>query len=100
MSFSGDSVVLETADKVISGRLTVENTGLEFVYPSVRTDSAGRQEASYLLYKFEYSNIHALVRYHAQLSEEGKTARNKELRDTYHPTMLRRLVRKTWNTLK
>ena len=27
MSFSGDAVVLETAEKVISGRLTVENTG-------------------------------------------------------------------------
>ena len=100
MSFSGDAVVLETAEKVISGRLTVENTGLEFVYPTVRITSKGHQEATYLLYKFEYANIHALVRYHAHLSEEAKTAREKELRDTYHPTMFRRLKRKTSNALK
>ena len=100
MSFSGDAVVLETADTVISGTLTVENTGLELVYPSVRVNSHGLQEASHLLYKFEYLNIRALVRYLAHLSEEGKRAREKELRDTYHPTMFRRLKRKTGNTLK
>ena len=85
LSFSDDAVVLETADEVISGRLTVESTGLELVYPSVRTNSHGHREASYLLYKFEYSSIHALVRYHAHLDEAGKTARAQELRDTYHP---------------
>ena len=100
LSFSDDAVVLETADDVISGTLTVENTGLELVYPSVRTNSDGHQEASYLLYKFEYSSIHALARFHADLTAAGKTARERELRQTYHPTMLRRLRRQTWNTLK
>ena len=47
---------------------------MEFVYPTVRITSQGHQEATYLLYKFEYANIHALVRYHAHLSEEAKTA--------------------------
>ena len=100
MNFSGDAVVLETADKVISGRLVVENTGLEFIYPSVRINSNDHKEASCLLYKFEYAHIHVLVRYHAQLSAEGKTSREQELRDTYHPTVVRRLKRQTWNTLK
>ena len=100
MSFSGDCVVLEIQDSVISGRLTVEDTGLEFVHPSVRTNSGGHHEASRLLYKFEYANIRALVRYHAQLSEEGNTARSAELRVTYHPMLFRRLTRQTWNTMK
>ena len=100
MSCSGDTVVLETTDKVISGRLVVEHTGLEFVYPNVCVNSNDHKEASYLLYKFEYASIHALIRYHAQLSEEGKTAREKELRDTYHPTIAKRLRQNTWNTLK
>ena len=100
MSFSGDAVVLETTNEVISGRLVVENTGLEFVYPNVSINSNDHKEASYLLYKFEYANIRVLVRYHAHLSEEGRAAREKELRNTYHPTIVRRLQRKTWNTLK
>ena len=70
MSFSGDAVVLETTNEVISGRLVVENTGLEFVYPNVNINSNDHKEASYLLYKFEYANIRVLVRYHTR---EGAT---------------------------
>jgi hypothetical protein len=100
LSFADDAVVLETADDLIAGTLNVENTGLELVYPSARTNGEGYQEASYLLYKFEYSSIHALARYLEDLTEAGKTARERELRQTYHPTMFRRLRRRTWNTLK
>ena len=50
--------------------------------------------------RVEYSSIDALVRYHAHLDEAGKTAREQELRDTYHPTTFKRLKRATWNTLK
>ena len=100
MSFCDDAVVLETADDIIRGTLSVENTGLELVYPRARTNRDGHQEWSYLLYKFEYSSIHALARYHADLTPAGKTARERELRQTYHPTIFRRLRRQTWNTLK
>lgn len=100
LSFCDDPVVLETADDLISGTLSVENTGLELVYPAVRTNCDGHHEASYLLYKFEYSSIYALARYHRDLTAAGKTARERELRQTYHPTMFRRLRRQTSNTLK
>ena len=70
--FSHDLVTLEdTTGKLIWGKLRVENTGLELIYPT-RQDKNGHDETSYILYKYEYSNIQALIRYHDELSERGK----------------------------
>ena len=90
----------ETSGKTIWGKLRVENTGLEFVYPTRHEDKEGHNEMSYILYKHEYPNIAALVRYHDQLSERNKKEREKELKRTYHPTVLRRLKRKIGNVFK
>lgn len=99
--FGQNAVTLEeTGGKTIWGRLRVENTGLEFVYPDKYTDEQGHDEASYILYKYEYPKIAALVRFHDQLSELNKKKREKELRETYHPTLLRRLKRKVLNVFK
>ena len=99
--FRHNLVTLEQTDtKMIWGRLNVENTGLEFIYPAKHKDEDGHDEASYILYKCEYPNIQALIRYHDQLSESNKKQRDKELERTYHPTMLRRLKRKTQNVFK
>ena len=99
--FSDDMVTLEeTADKVIRGILNVENTGLEFVYPDKHKNNEGHNETSFILYKNEYPNIAALVRYHDQLSEKGKKEREDELKRTYHPTFPRRVKRKIQNIFK
>ena len=99
--FSDDMVTLEeTGGKIVWGKLNVENTGLEFVYPAKHKDKDGHDETSYLLYKYEYPNIQALIRYHDELTESGKKERQKELKRTYHPTLLRRLKRKTQNVFK
>ncbi len=99
--FRGNMVTLEnTAGKAIWGRLNVQSTGLEFVYREKHKDEEGHDETSYILYKHEYPNIAALVRYHDQLSETNKKAREKELERTYHPTFLRRLKRKIQNVFK
>jgi hypothetical protein len=99
--FRGNMVTLEeTSGKAVWGRLNVENTGLEFVYPTTHKDEEGHDETSYILYKHEYPNIGALVRYHDQLSEANKRKRQKELQKTYHPTFLRRLKRKIKNVFK
>jgi len=99
--FEQNMVTLEDiSGKAIWGRLRVENTGLEFVYPKKHKDEEGHDETSYILYKYEYPNIGALIRFHDELSESNKTEREKELKRTYHPTPARRLKRKVKNVFK
>ena len=99
--FEQNMVTLEdTAGKTIWGKLRVENTGLEFVYPQKQKDEDGHDEASYILYKYEYPRIGAVVRYHDDLSESNKKLREKELKRTYHPGFWRRLKRKTLNVFR
>ena len=99
--FARNLVTLEEiSGKTIWGKLRVENTGLEFVYPTTHKDKQGHDETSYILYKHEYPNIAALICFHDELSELGKKERENELKRTYHPTVLRRLKRKTGNLFK
>ena len=99
--FGQNMVTLEdTAGKTIWGKLRVENTGLEFVYPEKHKDEQGHDEASYILYKYEYPRIGAVVRFHDELSERNKKAREKELKRTYHPGFWRRQKRRTLNVFR
>ena len=99
--FERNMVTLEqTSGKRIWGKLRVENTGLEFVYPEKHKDQEGHDEASYILYKYEYPNIGAVIRFHDELSESNKKEREKELKRTYHPGRWRRLKRKTLNVFR
>jgi len=99
--FEQNMVTLEEmSGKIVWGKLRVENTGLEFVYPEKHKDEDGHEEASYILYKYEYPNIEAVIRFHDELSETNKKKREKELKRTYHPTILRRLNRKIRNVFK
>ncbi|MHC4584403.1 MAG: hypothetical protein ACYS3N_07710 [Planctomycetota bacterium] len=99
--FEQNMVTLEdTAGKTIWGKLRVENTGLEFVYPQKQKDEDGHDETSYILYKYEYPKIGLVIRFHDELSDENKKAREKELEKTYHPDWDRRLKRKTLNVFR
>jgi hypothetical protein len=99
--FEQNMVTLEdTAGKTIWGKLRVENTGLEFVYPEKQKDEDGHEEASYILYKYEYPNIGSVIRFHDELSEHNKAEREKELKRTYHPGPWRRLKRKILNVFR
>ena len=99
--FSETIVTLEqTTDKIVWGKLNVENTGLEFIYPDRHEDKEGHDETSYILYKYEYPKIAALLRFHDQLSESNKRKREEELNRTYHPGLLRRLKRRIQNAFK
>ncbi|MBU4561569.1 hypothetical protein L6386_04635 [bacterium] len=99
--FGDDLITLEeTSGKTVWGKLRVENTGLELNYPDKHKDKEGHDETSYILYKNEYANIQALVRYHDKLSERGKKERGKELKRTYHPNFLRKFKRKIQNVFK
>ena len=100
-AFSEDLVTLEeTTGKIIWGKLSVENTGFELIYPTKHKDKKGHDETSYILYKHEYPNIQALIRYHNELNEHRRKEREKELKRTYHPRALRRLKRRIQNFFK
>ncbi len=100
-AFNGFIVTLEdVAGKHIWGRLDVEATGLELTYTQSHDDADGHLESSYMLYKFEYGNISAMIRFHNYLSDEGRKKRDAELEKTYHPNWWRRAWRKTGNVFK
>jgi len=101
MDFEHNMVTLEeTSGKIVWGKMRVENTGLEFIYPQVHKDEKGHDETSYILYKYEYPNIGAVICFHDELSETNKKKREIELKKTYHPGRLRRLRRKIQNIFK
>ncbi|MGD2093690.1 MAG: hypothetical protein PVH77_01650 [Phycisphaerales bacterium] len=99
--FEHNMVTLEdAAGKTIWGKLRVENTGLEFIYPAKHKDKQGHDEASYILYKYEYPRVGAVIRFHDELSEDNKAEREKELKRTYHPGLWRRSKRRMLNVLR
>ncbi len=101
VDFADDMVSLqEAAGNLIRGKLRVESTGLELLYPQSQILGENHEETSYILYKYEYPNIQAVIRFHDELSEKGKKLREKELKRTYHPRLLQRMKRKTWNFFK
>lgn len=100
-AYNGFIVTLEDVKgKHIWGRLDVEATGMELTYTNAHDDTDGHVESSYILYKYEYGNISAVVRFHDYLSEQGKKDRDAELERAYHPNWLRRTWRKTLNVFK
>ena len=99
--FERNMVTLEQkSGKTIWGNLRVENTGLEFVYSEKHQDEEGHSETSYILYKYEYLEIAVVVRFHDELSEQNKTARENELKRTYHPGFWHRLKRRILNVFR
>jgi hypothetical protein len=101
MDFERNMVTLEQkSGKSIWGKLRVENTGLEFIYSEKHEDQEGHDETSYILYKYEYPDIVAVIRFHDMLSEQNKRAREKELKRTYHPGPWRRLRRRILNVFR
>ena len=100
-AFNGYMVTIEdSAGKSIWGNLHVEPTGLELVYDKPNHDADGHIEASYMIYKFEYGNISAILRFHENLNDKLNKKREKELCRVYHPGSLRRMARKIANAFK
>jgi hypothetical protein len=100
-SFGNFMVTLEeSAGKRIWGTLRVEATGMEILYAKPHTDIDGHIESSYLVYKYEYGTIAAIIRYHDMLTTEQCRQRQQELDYTYHPNWFRRFRRKTANVFK
>ena len=97
--FAGFPITLELTDGVTaSGRCSLHSTGLELLYDEV-TQKEGYPETSFLLYKGEYGKIFTLRRYHGDLTEGMKKARQRILQKTYHPRFFRRFKRRLRNLI-
>ena len=99
--FERNMVTLEDkGGRAVWGKLRVENTGLEFIYPEKQKDEDGHFEASFILYKHEFDHISAVMRYLDELTDANKKKRQNQLERTYHPSLPRRLKRKLANIFK
>ena len=100
-AFRGFIITLEdVGGKRIWGRLNVQATGMELIYTQPHNDPDGHIESSYILYKYEFGNISALIRFHDYLSEKNLKRREEELKKTYHPGWPHRTRRKIMNVFK
>ncbi len=96
-SWEGFHVTLErTNGKLVWGELHVVSTGMEFVYAGSVQDER-HLESSYLLYASEYAEIQALYRYVADLSDQSKQQRLRDIDSSFHPNPARRLRRDAQN---
>ncbi len=107
--FENDIItLLDDKDILVTGRLVVESTGLEFLFsddikasPAYQDYSTSiLEQVSYILYKSDYKKIKALIRYHENLSSKDKQLRVEEIERTYHPRLHRRVKRSLANFFK
>jgi len=99
--FRDDMVTLELLNgQQYRGELKLKSSGLKFNYPDLIEDESQLKFLSFLLYKNEYPDIQAVVRYHKDLTEEGRELREKDFKKTFQPSRWRKLRRSTLNFLK
>ncbi len=94
-SFNKFHVTMEETDgDVIWGKLKVYGTGfiLNFDPPVINNDKM--PVSNYILYENQYSSIHALYRFHDELTEENKKLRKKIIKKVYSTAFLIRFVRR------
>jgi hypothetical protein len=97
--FVGFTVTLERADgKIVWGKLRLEPTGIELIYPDAIQDEK-HLESSYVLYGSEYHDIQAIYRYADALSLEERARRDHNVHRAFHPSPFRQIGRGLRNFL-
>ncbi|MGM0603912.1 MAG: hypothetical protein ACQESS_11445 [Bacillota bacterium] len=99
--FRDDMITIELLNgQQYRGELKLKSSGLQFNYPELIKGEHNLKFLSFLLYKNEYPDIQAVVRYHKDLTEEGKKLRKEDFRRTFQPSRWRKLRRSILNFLK
>lgn len=97
-SFSGYLVYVRfKTGKQIWGQLVTDATGIELKYRADHLDSDGHIESSYIISSAEYPNIYLIIRFLDELTERNVLRRQKVLKRSYRPNILRRIKRKLRN---
>jgi len=99
--FRDDMITIELLNgQQYRGELNLKSSGMQFNYPELIEGEYNLKFLSFLLYKNEYPDIQAVVRYHKDLTEEGKILRKEDFRRTFQPSRWRKLRRSILNFLK
>ncbi len=69
------STMLDKKGKRLWGRLEVHTTGLEFCYRNEYLDKEGHIETSSILYRQEFINLWAIIRFHDELTQKNQAKR-------------------------
>jgi hypothetical protein len=80
--------------------MKIKSSGLQFNYPELIEGEYNLKFLSFLLYKNEYPDIQAVVRYHRDLTEAGKKLRKEDFKRTFQPSRWRKIRRSILNFLK
>jgi hypothetical protein len=98
-NFDKSPVSIEKIDgKIIaSGILKVKTTGLELVYPQEEKEKEGFTLNSFLIYKYEFPQIQAIIRHHESMGLKDKRIREKKIKIAYRPSIFRLIIRKIRN---
>ena len=99
--FRDDMITIELLNgQQYRGELNLKSSGMQFNYPELIEGEYNLKFLSFLLYKNEYPDIQAVVRYHKDLTEEGKKLRKEDFQRTFQPSRWRKLRRSILNFLK
>lgn len=99
--FRDDLVTLELLNgDQFRGQFKLKSSGMKLAYPELLKDKDNLKFLSFLFYKNEYPDIQAIVRYHKDLTEEGRRLREKDFQKTFKPSRRRKIKRSITNLLK
>ncbi len=99
--FRNNVVTVELLNgKKPQGELKLKSTGFKLNYQQRIVEEPNRPVLSFLLYKNEYPDIQAIVRYYRDLREKNLKERELDFRKTFHPGRSRRALRSFTNLLK
>jgi len=103
--FRNYHVTLErTRGQTTWGNLRVFSSGLEVLFDHAHTDAMGMKKTSFLIYGQEMdAQVLALFRYHDELDDKQRAARDRQIHHTFNPGPFRRAwrgVRNFVNTLR
>ena len=97
--FDGYRVTVERdGSRIIWGDMRLYPTGFELIY-SVDVQDDEHMETSYIYYRDEYANLHAIYRYARDLTPELQVRRARSVEKSLHPGLFRRARRSLRNFL-
>jgi hypothetical protein len=79
------------------GKADVQPNGLEVTYVDPIVAREGHQERSFIFYKEQYGAMEALYRYARGLTDEERRRRRQAIKETTHPSAVRRMRRRLRN---
>ncbi len=97
--FADFAVSVTVAEDAYKGNMHLYPTGMELEYKEPQKTVGGFLGKSYILYKSEYPSIGMVARYQDELVAENVKRREKSIKRTYHPGLLKYLGRWASNVI-